>query len=510
MNSFSVDIIFTDNMVLQREKPIKIWGKSSVENTITVSIGIHTTTVGAEVGEWVAHLPPMEATTECEITISSNNPSDQKIIIKNVAIGEVWIAGGQSNMEFPLKFDAEAKESIATSDNSSIRFFDCPKIGYEGQENLEDFSEFGMWRPCDPINAPYYSAVGYYFSKEIYKSQQVPIGIIGCNWGGTSASAWLDESYLAADKDLNVYLDDYNEAIKELDLEEYERIMEEYRLFRNSPQGKEFFDALSVGISSEEEMHKLFVDAGVPSFPPVGPKYFGRPAALYHTMVKKISGYSTRGVIWYQGESDQSKANIYNKLFAAVIRCWRDSWQDELPFLFVQLAPFEGGWGGVSGKDFEIIREKQENVAKILPNTFMASIMDVGMRYDIHPKNKRTVGERLSLLARGKIYGEDIICEAPEIEKIKREKDNIILEFRNVGNQFILKGNSINGLQLIIDGREVTSFNTTIEGNLICINVKEIDNNSKVEIHFAWSNYVEVNLYSNVGLAAKPFSMIVG
>jgi sialate O-acetylesterase len=509
MNSFTLNPIFSDNMVLQRQKPMKIWGESSVNNTITVSIANHTTTVSAVAGNWMAILPPMEATTECEITVSSNNPTDRKIVIKNVAIGEVWIAGGQSNMEFPLKFDVDAKESIVTSDNSSIRFFDCPKISYEGNEKLEDFSEFGMWRPCDPINAPYYSAVGYYFAKEIYKSQQVPVGIIGCNWGGTSASAWVDESYLAADAALNIYLEEYNEAIKELNLEDYEKTVEAERLFRNSPKAKELFDALLVGINSEEEMHQLFVTAGMPSFPPVGPKFFGRPAALYHTMVKKIAGYSARGVIWYQGESDQLKANIYDKLFASVIRCWRAAWQEELPFLFAQLAPFEGGWAGVDAENFEVLREKQENVSKILPDVYMASIMDVGMRFDIHPKNKRTVGERLSLLARGKIYGEDIICEAPEIEKIKREKDSIIIEFRNVGDRFILKGNSINGLQLFIDGIEVTTFKANIEGNLICINVKEVEDNSIVEIRYAWMNYVVVNLYSSGGLSAKPFRRIL-
>src|SRR4051812_17900654 len=127
MNSFTLNPIFSDNMVLQREKPIKIFGESSVKNTITVSVAGHTTTVRDVVGNWVAIIPPMEATTECEITVSSNNPLDQKIIIKNVAIGEVWIAGGQSNMEFSLKYDIDAKESIATSNNPSIRFFDSPK-----------------------------------------------------------------------------------------------------------------------------------------------------------------------------------------------------------------------------------------------------------------------------------------------------------------------------------------------------------------------------------------------
>jgi sialate O-acetylesterase len=506
MNSFTLNPIFSDNMVLQREKPIKIWGESSVKNTITVSIAGHTTTIRDVVGNWFAILPPLEATNECEVTVSSSNPSDETIIIKNVAIGEVWIAGGQSNMEFSLKYDTDAKESISTSDNPLIRFFDCPKIAYEEQRNLDDFSEFGIWRPCNPINAPYYSAVGYYFAKEIYKSQQVPVGIIGCNWGGTSASAWLDESYLAADKDLIVYLEEYNQAIKGLNIEEYEKAVEAERLFKNSPLEKKLFDALMTGVSPEEM--NIFSINDMPPFPPMGPKSFNRPAGLFHTMVKKISGYSARGVIWYQGESDDVKANIYDKLFEAVIRCWRETWQDELSFLFVQLAPFES-WLETTGRDFPIVREKQEVVSKRLAKVYMASIMDVGMRYDIHPKNKRTVGERLSLLARGKVYGENIICESPEIEKIKREKDSIIIEFRNVGDEFILKGNSINGLQVLVEEREITAFNEAVEENRICINSKEIDENSKVEIRFAYTPYVEVNLYSSVGLSVKPFRLIL-
>lgn len=508
MNSFHLYPIFSDNMVLQRGKSIKIFGKSDVINTISVNIGNHSTVLEEVLGDWVAILPPMEATTECEVIVSSNIQSDEKVVLKNVAIGEVWIAGGQSNMQFPLKFDADANVSIATSAHPSIRFFDCPEIAYEGQELLEDFSEFGIWRPCDPINAPYFSAVGYYFAKELYKSQQVPIGIIGCNWGGTSASAWLDESYLEADKDLRVFLDEYHQAIQELNLEEYEKTVAAERLFRNSPGGKQLSDNLLAG-ATEEEVNEMFSTLGMPPVPQVGPKYFGRPSSLYHTMVSKISGYSARGVIWYQGETDSSKANLYDKLFTAVILCWRDAWQDELPFVFVQLAPFESWLFGTNGKNFPIIREKQENVSKLLPKVYMASIMDVGMRFDIHPKNKRTVGERLSLLARGKVYGEDILCEAPEIEEAKREENNILLKFRNVGDKFILVGNSINGLQVLVDEKKVKAFDSIVAENWIRIDLKDLVGSKKVEIQYAWTDYVEVNLYSSVGLSAKPFRVIL-
>jgi sialate O-acetylesterase len=333
--------------------------------------------------------------------------------------------------------------------------------------------------------------------------------LLNVTGGGTTASAWLDESYLAADEDLKVYLEEYQEAIKGLDLQEYERIVEQNRLFLNSDQMKNISDNLMAGVYTKEQLEATFTSEAMKAVTPViGPKYFNRPAGLYHSMIEKIAGFSARGVIWYQGESDCFKANIYDKLFTALIKCWREAWEDNLPFLFVQLAPFES-WLFANGEEFPILREKQEHVSKTVSDTHMASIMDVGMRYDIHPKNKRTVGERLALLARGKVYGEKIICEAPEVNRVTRDNDRIIIEFTNVGDGFILKGKLINGLHVFVEGNEITVIETSLDKDRIFIESKELIGSMSVEVQFAWTDYVLVNLYNTIGLAAKPFRLII-
>jgi sialate O-acetylesterase len=510
MNTFKLASIFSDNMVLQRNKSVKVWGESEENNLITVSIDTIEVTVQAQNGKWIAELPPMEASEACEIRVSSNNEKDYQIIIKNVAIGEVWIAGGQSNMQFELKYDEDGKEAISSANNLDIRFYDCPKSSYEGSEKDYDFSEYGFWRLCTAENASYFSAVAYYFAEKINSSQKVPVGIVGCNWNGSTASTWLDEKYLSEDEELRVYVSEYEAALKEVDLEEYEKKLEQSRLALNTPEFKMFNDGLMLGNLTQEQMYMLASKLNLAALiPEVGPKYFNRPAALYHNMVEKIAGYSAAGVIWYQGESDDQKASIYSKLFSAVIKCWRESWQDELPFLFVQLAPF-GFWQMSNGELFPAVREQQEIVSKTISKAYMASIMDAGMENDIHPKRKRPVGERLALLARNKVYGEDIICEAPEVENVLYQGKRIKISFKNVGKEFVLHGDKINGLQVYMNKTEVVrDVRSFVEMNSIIIESEQIKNNKNFEVRFAWVPYIEVNLYSSVGLPVKPFIVTV-
>lgn len=515
MNSFNLISIFSHNMILQRDKQIRIWGESQENNLITVSINDIEVTVKAENGKWRAILPPMQANESCEMRVSSNNPNDYEIVIKNVAIGEVWVASGQSNMEFLLKFDAESKEVIPQANNPHIRFYDCPKTSYESNEYDDDFSEFGFWRLCDAQNAPYYSAVGFYFANKIYDAQKVPVGIIGCTWGGSSAAAWLDERYLAEDEELNVYLNEYEKAVKDINFEEYERKVVQGRLANKSSESKAFGEGWLSGALTNEQIIEMLSKLDFSAVAVMGPKHFNRPAGLYHNMIEKISGYSVRGVIWYQGEADDAKAAIYSKLFSAMIKCWRETWRDDLPFLFVQLAPY-GSFLKDSdsilmstGTLYPILRHQQEIVSKTVPKAYMASIMDVGMEFDIHPKKKRPVGERLALLARNKVYGENIISEAPEVENTVRKERSIDIVFKNVGEKFLLNCEKINGIQVFVDSEEIYGFKCEVNNNSMNIESEYFNDSNKIEVKFAWTAYVEVNLFSSAGLPVKPFEITI-
>ncbi|MEX1307523.1 MAG: sialate O-acetylesterase, partial [Eubacteriales bacterium] len=474
-------------------------------NEVTVSInGISERTISVN-GRWLVTLPPMDTAISCQMIIASQS---EEIVLSNVAIGEVWIAAGQSNMDFPLKYDSDASDVAPYYENQNIRFYDCPKITYPGQEKTEDFSNSGIWRISEPQCTPDFSAVGFYFAKKLYEKYQVPIGIISCHMGGTSASTWMDEKYLADDEDLKVYIDEYQNALKTLDMDAYEKAYQEVKDLYKNPEFELVINGLfATTFYTKQHMEHAYIESVRKALADlVGPKYINRPAGLYQTMVKPIIGYTVRGTIWYQGETDDKKAALYGKLFSSVIRCWREAWQDDFPFIFVQLAPFDI-WMRDTGVNYPQVREQQERVSKNVPNAHMISIMDQGMAYDIHPKQKKPVGERLALMAMGKVYGEDILCEPPEFENMLRDDSKIVIDFKNAGEGLVLKGDSISGLQVFVENQEIKKFEAFILNNRLYIYCKKFIFAKVVEVRYLWKGYTKANVFNSAGLPAKPFKV---
>ncbi|MFP3155874.1 sialate O-acetylesterase [Lachnospiraceae bacterium ZAX-1] len=498
--------IFQDGMVLQRQKAIRIWGDSDCRQCLTVRLNNDVVYEGAcAEGEFSFALPPQEAAKGVTLVVASEKES---LTFTNVDIGEVWVAGGQSNMEFPLRYDAKATSMIAFANDVHIRFYDVGKYSFEGEEaeGFKDAGSMDKWLPFTPENAGVFSAVGLYFAKDLSKALGVPIGIVGCNWGGTTASTWLDESYLRQNPSLMPYLDEYESAVKKLDVEKYKEQGKSARRLIASKNMQKMTENMMRGTSHFFDTIRAlpFVLKVISYTTTKGPADPNRPAGLYHTMTEKIIGYSCRGVIWYQGENDEGKADVYDELFTAVIRCWRDAWNDKLPFLFVQLAPYGKSQLG-TGKNFPIIREKQAWVSKHVENTYMASIMDCGMKNDIHPKNKQPVGERLALMARGKIYGEDILCEPPELSSVSLKQGIITLGFVNTGDGLRLKGEKLGGLRVVVDGKPLGGFDVQVKHDCLEIRNGKFIVGALVKLLFAWVGYCEVNLLNSAGLAAKPF-----
>lgn len=319
--------IFQDHMTFQREKEIILWGETDYSQIIRVYIdGNAVCQTEIQAGTFRIRCPKQPAMEN--VTLVLKGAPGEECTLRNVDIGEVWIAAGQSNMEFVMKWETHFRqEKKSFCEDEHLRFYDVPKLSFLGEEK-DGFvrrNGRGVWQLCREKNLGYFPAAAYYFARFLKKTLKVPAGIIGCNWSGTSE-------------------------------------------------------------------------------PALGPHSPGRPGALYHNMVEKIAGFSIRGVLWYQGEADDSHAELYGKLFTELIKCWRRSWGYDLPFLFVQLAPFKK-WLGEVGDRYPILRKQQEKVSKTVKDTWMTSIMDAGMEYDIHPKDKKTVGRRLALLALGKIYG---------------------------------------------------------------------------------------------------------
>lgn len=499
--------IFTDGMTLQRQKPIKLWGDTDHHQTVDVILNGNTLVKDAEIEDaFMLVLPAQEAMSDAVLEIKND---EESVVIRNIDIGEVWIAGGQSNMEFLLRYDAEADQQIKNADDPHLRFYDVGEYTFDGEKestHKDNCEGWDHWMPYTKDTAEYFSAVGVYFAKVLRSTYKVPVAIIGCNWGGTTASAWLDEKYLEDDPALHIYLEEYQKATHDLDEETYNRQHEEALAFLESKEMTEAMHGImygNVGLWGYIKAIPLLLKIGKTGMP-IGPRYQNTPGVLYHKMLSQITGFSCRGFIWYQGESDDQKAEIYDRLFSAMIRCWRDSWNEELPFLFVQLAPF-GKWLGNTGDKYPIVRQKQDLVSRTVKKTWMASIMDVGDKKDIHPKQKRPVGERLALLARGKVYGEDILCEAPQLQNVEVEDGRLLLRFQHAGEGLAIKGKKLNALEIITDKKKIVWKKAETSLDTLIIESDSISINAKLEIRYAWSAYCEANLYNSAGLCAKPF-----
>lgn len=510
-------ILFQDHMVLQKDKPVPVWGTAAPGAEVTVRVQGRTARTRAdENGRWSLRVGPLTASFGEELELCSG---DERVVIHDAAVGEVWLAGGQSNMEFHMRYDADMAEEQPRCENTRIRFFDYPEVSYEGQIDEADYgSNYGFWRLCAPDQLERFSAVGYYFAKELQKKYGVPVGVIGCNWGGTPACAWMSREAVLEGGG-QAYLDDYDRAVRGLDLAAYEkRFRENPGAWRTDQFADPIGEMLMFGRPMAEIDAKMAQMGVNPAafIPEPGPKNERRPCGLYDAMLRQVAPYGIRGVIWYQGETDgDNHPEVYETLFPALIRCWRALWGEELPFLFVQLAPF-GRWMDCDGTPYVIIRKAQQHTADSVPHTGMAVITDVGMEYDIHPKKKQPVGRRLALLAMEKAYGEKLLCEAPALSGVEVEEGKMTLTFDHAGEGLRLAGTDPcgqrldgekpGGLQVFQDGVELDagSLKARAQGGRVVISGGAIRAGAETRVLLAQTGWYLVNLYNSADIPARP------
>jgi len=504
---FKTALIFQDGMVLQRDKKVSIWGTGPDRQEVTVHIQNRSASAVIHRGQWMVNLPPLETSVSETLNLSC---CDQEITLQDIAIGEVWIAGGQSNMEFFLRYDEEAEHILQRDENRNIRFFDYPEVAYPGQIDERDYSRYGVWRVCNIDNLEYFTAVGYHFADRLYGDLGVPVGIVGCNWGGTPACAWMAPEAIEHNEG-KIWLEDFSNAITDLDMDLY---LEKYKSdpghYRNDIFSDKRGESLMFGLSREEQ--RRFMES--PDFseePDTGPLDKCRPGGLFESMVKEVAPYTARGFLWYQGESDDKHPEIYGTVLSSLIRCWRDTWKEDLPFLFVQLAPFRQ-WLHCSGEAYPLLREQQEWVAENTADAWMVCIMDAGEKWDIHPRKKKPVGVRLALLAEGKVYGRDLLCESPVFTDYLLEPGKLTMNFCHAHGGLSITGETrqINALELRINRAEVTGFDFHITGNRVVIYHNRLLPEHSVEVRFARTDYCRVNLFNAAGLPLRPFSMTAG
>lgn len=386
-----------------------------------------------------------------------------------------------------------------------------PEVCYEGQIEEFDYGRMGFWRTATKEDLDYFSAVGYYFQKELEKCLDVPVGIIGCNWGGTTASVWMDPETLK--KTGALWLQDHEERTAHMDMDAY------WKKIHGNPvsyQGNPFDNPLNKVVlprtPDPEELAAFFQTDYAKEFQRQMEEIEGLlpvafPGCLYENMVKTIAPFSIRGFLWYQGESDDVPGHqaLYKDMLTGLIYDWRKLWQErELPFLLVQLPGWER-WMDIEEQDFCTIRSCQETVASTVENVCLCSISDAGEQCDIHPKNKKIVGRRLALLARGHVYGEDILCDAPRMCKIIREKNRMTIAFEHAKGGLKLEGSKVNALKVWKDQEEIP-FQAKVEGENLVLTLED-DLSGTMYVGFAQEKWYQVNLYNQSDIPAIPFSM---
>lgn len=437
-------------------------------------------------------------------------------------VGEVWICSGQSNMEFMVRSVADAETEIAEANYPQIRHFTVPKdISAFPKDELTE----GHWDVCSPETVVDFTAVGYFFAREIFNEIKIPIGLINATWGGTVVETWTSKKTLERSDDFKDIIEAISSFNQDSLLETKRRTSEKYlsQLTKKieSLQGSvNNFNDVDQWMKADSDDMKIIVNrknislAGEWSFKVdsismktqgVEPNDF--PCLLYNAMINPVIPYAMQGVIWYQGESNAARAFQYRKAFPMLIRDWRNHWANgDFPFYFVQLSSFNADNGNSKkGSTWAELREAQLMTLS-LPNTGMAVTTDIGDSADIHPRNKQDVGKRLAAVALKNIYGKNIVCCSPLFKSMKVKGNQIILSFYNTGSGLMakdkygyLKGFEIAGADSIFHFAKAF-----IEGDEVIVSGDSV--NVPVTVRYGWADDAgEDNLYNKDGYPASPF-----
>ena len=499
MIRFHLAAVFSNNMVLQRRKNIRIFGKGPALEKVSASLGNQNaeTIIGAD-GIWNLYFSPMEAEENLTLLVQCQ---ETQITFTGIAIGEVWLAGGQSNMEFELCNANGGLEELQSKKKSKVRFYYTQKNAYMDEAFFEA-EKNSCWNEFDPEKSKPWSAVGYFFAKMLSEKLHVTVGIIGCNWGGTSATAWMDPSVLEKDEDLKTYMDEYRAAVGDKTVEQQIKEYDDYAGYQPEWDMKmQAMYAENPDITWDEIQEKL----GVCQYPgPMNCKNPMRPGGLYECMLKRVAPYTMAGVIYYQGESDDHKPNSYEKLLRSMIWNWRNLWEDgKLPFMLVQL-PMHRYKQDPDHKNWCLIREAQMAVYESVKNTGIAIVTEQGEFNEIHPKEKTVVGERLALQALYHVYQKIKETEAfgPLFREVRYDVDYLELFFDYAEEGFVIE-NKVQGFEIAGLDKKYVTADVVMTHNSIILSAPGMRN--PVYARYLWTNYGDVTVFGKNGIPLAPF-----
>ena len=471
--------VFSDHLVLQQGVPVSVWGWAAPGEEVTVSFaGQNIATHAGADGRWMVRLQPLKpGGPAAEMTVTGRNT----LRVRDVLVGEVWVCAGQSNMELSLSQATGGEQEAARAADTQIRFFEylIKKASAEPLPNVR-----GRWVVCTPETAARFSAVAYYFGRDLRQATGRPVGLIPATMGGSLAEAWISPVAFQGDKQLAAARTRYEKDIQS------------------------YLATLRKAVADWEEAAAQARAKGqpVPPAPPPVPDpqtLPGAPSSLYNGLVAPIIPLAIAGVAWYQGESNVPDSEAYRHVLTALIGDWRRAWgQGDFPFLVVQLPNHQARGTLPEMSLWAELRESQAR-AMALPRTALVVTIDLGDAVDIHPKNKQDVGRRLALAARAVAYGEKIVYSGPVYDSMTVEGGAVRLRFTHIGGGLESRGATLFGFVVAGEDKKFVSADAKIEGDTVVVSSRDVA--KPVAVRYAWADNPACNLYNKDGLPAPPF-----
>jgi sialate O-acetylesterase len=473
--------LFRDGAVLQRDQPIQIWGRAAAAERVEVKFNKQTASViaGAD-GRWKITLKPEKASSiGADLVVSGANT----VRVRDVLVGEVWLCSGQSNMVWAVRSSNDAEREIAAAKFPLIRHYKVPTA----VADKPAFDVAATWVSCSPETVGNFSAVAYYFARELHQRLNVPVGLINSAWGGTQIESWMSETSLRANPAASAIYARWEQrlAAHPAALQKHAKAVEKWKA-----------DEAAAKAAGKAFARKQ------PSVPE-GPGSRWMPSGIYHAMIAPLVPYTVRGVLWYQGETNAARHGEYAALFQDLIKQWRAEFGQPLPFFFVQLANFQGG-AGVARDAWAFLREAQAS-ALTLPHTGMAVTIDIGDPKDIHPRNKLDVGKRLALHARQQVYGENIETNGPVFAGAKREGATMRVSFSHAAGLRLEPAASDGRVSFEVAGadRKFVAAEARLDGDTLVVSAPGVP--EPAAVRYAWHNSPDARLFNDAGLPAAPF-----
>ena len=473
--------LFGDHAVLQCDKPLPVWGRAGADEKIAVSFRGQTVYATASSdGRWIVYLDPITASSEPADLVVAGTTT---ISVHDVVVGEVWLASGQSNMEWPVSFLREDEKKIAAVDLPLVRQL---KIERASASHPQDSAKTSSWETASPATVGNFSAVGYFFARELQRKLGVPVGIVNSSWGGTEIEAWMSAASRES-ASLGAAIEArWQKAMSEWPPERIARYPAEMAAWQKAD-------------AREKATH---VKNTLPwPRPPATIDSAAMPGGLFNAMIAPLQPGAIRGIIWYQGESNVERPNEYAQLFPAMIRSWRANWGDDhLPFYFVQLPNYADG--KPNARTWARLREAQEKALE-LPATAMAVAIDVGDAENLHPTAKMEIARRLALIAKAKIYGVSVDFSGPVFQGATREGPALRVRFTHTGAALVAQDRPVQSLEIAGADKVFFAANAKIDRDTLLVSSPKVK--EPVAVRYAWSNAPLANLYNGAGLPAAPF-----